>query len=61
MSTRLKTNFFYAIVGVALVLFLLGSFGLMTYYAQRLVVVFKERMNILIEIEEVEDGFRIKE
>ncbi len=52
MSTRVKTNSFYAIIGVSLVLFLLGSFGLGIIYAQKLVILFKERMNVLIEIEQ---------
>jgi cell division transport system permease protein len=52
MSKRVKTNSFYAIVGVSLVLFLLGAFGLSLLYAQNLVVLFKERMNVLVELEE---------
>lgn len=52
MSKRVNTNSFYAIVGVALVLFLLGAFGLSILYAQKLVVLFKERMNVLVEVEE---------
>ncbi len=52
MSKRVKTNSFYAIVGVSLVLFLLGGFGLSLLYAQNLVVLFKERMNVLVELEE---------
>jgi len=52
MSKRVKTNSFYAIVGVSLVLFLLGAFGLSLLYAQNLVILFKERMNVLVELEE---------
>lgn len=47
-----KPNYLYAIVSVSLVLFLLGFCGLVVIYAQRLVTAFKERVNVLIELEE---------
>jgi cell division transport system permease protein len=47
---RRKPNYLYAIISVALVLFLLGLFGLITIHAQRLVTIFKERVNVLVEL-----------
>lgn len=47
---RNKPNYFYAIISVALVLFLLGFFGMILLYAQRVVSLFKERVNILVEL-----------
>lgn len=47
-----RPNYLYAIVSVSLVLFLLGFCGLVVIYAQRLVTAFKERVNVLIELEE---------
>ena len=47
---RRKPNYLYAIISVALVLFLLGLFGLITIHAQQLVLVFKERVNVLLEL-----------
>jgi cell division transport system permease protein len=48
---RSRPNYFYAIISVALVLFLLGFFGLIILQAQQLVTVFKERVNLLVELE----------
>lgn len=56
--TRKKPNYIYAIISVALVLFLLGMFGLITIHAQRLVTVFKERVNVLVELP---DGVRTED
>lgn len=56
--TRKKPNYVYAIISVALVLFLLGVFGLVTIHAQRLVTVFKERVNVLVELP---DGVRTED
>ncbi|MEZ5038418.1 MAG: permease-like cell division protein FtsX [Saprospiraceae bacterium] len=47
---RRKPNYLYAIISVALVLFLLGLFGLITIHAQQLVLVFKEKVNVLLEL-----------
>lgn len=51
-TKRTKPNYIYSIISVALVLFLLGFFGLIILHAQRLMVVFKEKVNILAELEE---------
>lgn len=56
--TRKKPNYIYAIISVALVLFLLGMFGLITIHAQRLVTAFKERVNVLVELP---DGVRTED
>lgn len=48
---RSRPNYLYAIISVALVLFLLGFFGLIILQAQQLITVFKERVNLLVELE----------
>lgn len=57
MESRIRTrpNYFYAVLSVALVLFLLGLFGLIAIQANRLVRVFKERINVLVELQEGTD------
>ena len=64
---RTKPNYIYSIISVALVLFLLGIFGLIIIFGQRLIVTFKEQVNILVELQpeaseeqvaELEDGLR---
>lgn len=52
---RTRPNYFYAVLSVALVLFLLGLFGLIAIQANRLVTVFKEKINVLVEIQEGTD------
>lgn len=47
---RTKPNYLYAIVSIALVLFLLGCFGLLIINAQQLVKRYKEQVNLIIEI-----------
>jgi len=49
---KTRPNYLYAIVSVAMVLFLLGFFGLILLQAQRLITVFKERVNLLVELQE---------
>jgi cell division transport system permease protein len=51
-TKRTKPNYIYSIISVALVLFLLGFFGLIILHAQRLMIVFKEKVNILAELKE---------
>lgn len=51
-GSRSKPNYFYSITSIALVLFLTGFFCMVLLQAQRLIVVFKERVNILIELQE---------
>lgn len=46
---RRTASFFYSIVGVALVLFLLGLFGLMIIQGQKIVKQFKEKVNLMVE------------
>jgi len=58
-SKRAKPNYFYSIVSMALVLFLLGFFGLVLLQTQQLVEIFKERVNVLIEIEPGTDSSTI--
>ncbi|HMR43049.1 MAG TPA: permease-like cell division protein FtsX [Saprospiraceae bacterium] len=45
-----KPNYFYSVLGVALVLVMLGLFGLISFYANRFVEMMRESVNILIEI-----------
>jgi cell division transport system permease protein len=47
---RTKPNYLYAIISVALVLFLLGFFGLLILNAQQLVRRYKEQVNLIVEI-----------
>lgn len=49
-TKRAKPNYAYSIVSVALVLFLLGFFGLILLQTQKLIDIFKERVAVLIEI-----------
>lgn len=47
---RSKPTYLYAIISVALVLFLVGLFALTVLHAQKLVDVFKERVDIWLEL-----------
>jgi len=47
-----QPNYLYSIISVALVLLLLGFFGLLLLHTQGLLTYFKEQVNIIIEIEE---------
>ncbi len=51
-APRTKPNYFYAFVSVALVLFLLGFFGLVIMEASHLVKLFKERVVLMVEFSE---------
>ncbi|GJM32447.1 MAG: cell division protein FtsX [Saprospiraceae bacterium] len=51
-SVRTRPNYFYAIISVALVLFLLGFFGLIILQAQRLVTAFKEKVILMVELQD---------
>ena len=46
---RHKPNYFYSIIGVALVLFLIGFFGLIILQGQKLVTLYKEKVNLMVE------------
>jgi len=52
ISRRTRPNYFYSIISVAMVLFLIGFFGLLLLHAQELVRVYKEQVNILVELKE---------
>ncbi len=52
LAPKVRPNFIYAVLSVALVLFLLGFFGLMLIQTKSLVDVFKERVNIMVELED---------
>jgi cell division transport system permease protein len=47
---RTRPTYLYAITSVALVLFILGFFGLMALHAHSLVQIFKERVDIWMEL-----------
>lgn len=47
---RSKPNYLYAIISVALVLFLLGFFGMLAIQANSLVQYYKEQINIMVEL-----------
>ena len=51
-SVRTRPNYFYSIISVALVLFLLGFFGLILLQAQELIRVFKEKVSLIVELRE---------
>jgi cell division transport system permease protein len=47
---RTKPNYFYAIASVSLVLFVLGFFALMALHGRKLVTLFKEKVDIWLEL-----------
>jgi cell division transport system permease protein len=47
---RTRTSYLYAIVSVALVLFVLGFFALMALHGRKLVTLFKEKVDIWLEL-----------
>ena len=51
-KSRTRPNYFYSVISVTLVLLLLGVFGLIMLHAQKLIEAMKERMDILIEMNE---------
>ncbi|MBK8704692.1 MAG: hypothetical protein IPN33_14575 [Saprospiraceae bacterium] len=51
-NKRAKPNYLYAVISVASVLLLVGFFGLIILYAQRVVQLYKERVNLLVELKE---------
>ncbi len=50
--SKTRPNYLYSILSVALVLFLLGFFALLLLHAQELIRLYKEQVNIIIELEE---------
>ena len=51
-SKRKNPNYIYAIFSVALVLFLLGFFGLFLLHAPKWMKVYKEQVNVMVEIKQ---------
>ena len=51
-SNKNKPSYTYVILSVSLVLFLLGFFGLFLLHAPKWIKVYKEQVNVMIEIEE---------
>ncbi len=47
---RTRPNYLYAIASVALVLFVLGFFALMAMHGQKLVTIFKEKVDLWLEL-----------
>ncbi len=45
-----KPNYMYSVLSVSLVLFVLGLFGLAILYSNGLVKLFKERVNVMVEL-----------
>lgn len=58
-TKRSKPNYLYSIVSMAMVLFLLGFFGLVLLQTQKLIDVFKERVNLLVELEPGTDSLSV--
>ncbi|MFN0217034.1 MAG: cell division protein FtsX [Saprospiraceae bacterium] len=48
--SRTRPNYLYAIASVALVLFVLGFFALMALHGQRLITMFKEKVDLWLEL-----------
>ncbi len=59
-TKKSKPNYAYSILSVALVLFLLGFFGLIALHANKLVRLMKEQVNILVEIKPGTEQEQIK-
>lgn len=49
-TERRKPNYLYSIASVALVLFLIGFFGLILLHAQKLMRTFKENISLMVEM-----------
>ncbi len=58
-KVKTKANYTYAIISVALVLFLLGFFGALLIHGSQLIRYFKENVAIMIEISPTADQKRI--
>ncbi|MCO6479643.1 MAG: ABC transporter permease [Phaeodactylibacter sp.] len=48
---KMKPNYFYSIISVALVLFVLGFFAMVIFNARQLVRSLKERVNLIVELQ----------
>lgn len=51
-QTSTRPNYFYAIISVALVLFLLGLFAIVVMQGQQMVRYFKEQIEIIVELKD---------
>lgn len=51
-TRRTRPNYLYAMISVALVLFVLGFFGVILLHAQQFVRLYKERVNLIVELSE---------
>lgn len=63
-ARRKKPNYIYSIISVSLVLFLLGLCGMVILHARQLINIFKEQINLIVEIspETTQTGsFELKE
>jgi len=49
-STKIKTSYLFSIISVALVLILLGFFGMLVLHTNGFINYFKEQINIIVEI-----------
>lgn len=58
-TPRTKPNYFYAVISVALVLFLLGFFGLVVLHGQQFIKFAKEQVELIIELKDSADGSEI--
>lgn len=56
MTKRRKTNYFYSIISVALVLFLLGFFGTTLLFIRQQAVNQQEKITLMVEIKEGADS-----
>ncbi len=60
-KSNTKPNYFYAVISVALVLFLIGFFAIIVLYAQQLIKDSKENINIMVEIKRDTPPYAIKD
>lgn len=51
-TRRTRPNYLYSMISVALVLFVLGFFGVILLHAQQFVRLYKERVNLIVELDE---------
>lgn len=50
-AAKMRPNYFYSIISVALVLFVLGFFAMVVFNARQLVRSLKERVNLIVELQ----------
>jgi cell division transport system permease protein len=59
MTKRRKTNYFYSIISVALVLFLLGFFGTALLFVRQQAIRQQEKITLMVEIKEGADSLEL--